>query len=102
MASARSKKKVGTITIRNLEDEQHVDSQGSFQEEQGEQGEQGDQSPPNEDSIAKIAEFVNENPGIFKQLGRFFKRKGKEKAESSKRRLDHSHPEASGRRSVSK
>ena len=41
----------------------------------------------NEETLTKIVEFVAENPSIFKDLGRFFKRKGKEKVESSKRRL---------------
>ena len=34
-----------------------------------------------------MAEFVAENPGIFEELGRFFKTQAREKAESSKRRL---------------
>ncbi|XP_027182223.1 uncharacterized protein LOC113780640 [Coffea eugenioides] len=33
-----------------------------------------------------MAEFVADNPNIFEELGRYFKRQGKEKAESSKRR----------------
>lgn len=33
----------------------------------------------NEDAIAKMAEFVNENLDIFEQLKRFFKRKEREK-----------------------
>ena len=40
----------------------------------------------NEDAIAKMAEFVEHNPNIFEELGRYFKRQGKKKAESSKRR----------------
>ncbi|XP_027156081.1 uncharacterized protein LOC113756723 [Coffea eugenioides] len=42
--------------------------------------------PNNEDAIAKMAEFVSDNPNIFEELGRYLKRQGKEKAESSKRR----------------
>ncbi|XP_027155690.1 uncharacterized protein LOC113780842 [Coffea eugenioides] len=33
-----------------------------------------------------MVEFVADNPNIFEELGRYFKRQGKEKAESSKRR----------------
>nr|XP_027099139.1 uncharacterized protein LOC113718431 [Coffea arabica] len=33
-----------------------------------------------------MAKFVADNPNIFEELGRYFKRQGKEKAESSKRR----------------
>lgn len=35
-----------------------------------------------------MAKFINEHPSIFEQLGRYFKRKGKKKAESSKPRPD--------------
>ncbi|XP_027063199.2 uncharacterized protein [Coffea arabica] len=42
--------------------------------------------PNNEEAIAKMAEFVSHNPTIFEELGRYLKRQGKEKAESSKRR----------------
>ncbi|XP_071920747.1 uncharacterized protein [Coffea arabica] len=42
--------------------------------------------PNNEEAIAKMAEFVSHNPTIFEELGRYLKRKEKEKAESSKRR----------------
>lgn len=49
-----------------------------------------------------MAKFVNENPSVFKQLGRFFKWKGKERAESSRRQPEHSPPEASERKSVSR
>lgn len=102
MAPPHSKKKTGTITIRDLKEKQHRDSQGSYHEEMDDQEGQGDQSPLNKDAIAKMAEFVNENPSFFEQLERLFMGKGKEKAELSKRRPEHSPPETSERRSVSK
>ena len=37
-----------------------------------------------------MAEFVSENPNIFEELGRYFKRQGKQKVESSKRKSDES------------
>ncbi|XP_071909560.1 uncharacterized protein [Coffea arabica] len=49
--------------------------------------------PNNEEAITKMAEFVSHNPTIFEELGRYLKRQGKEKAESSKRRPTRS-PEA--------
>nr|XP_027097533.1 uncharacterized protein LOC113717083 [Coffea arabica] len=53
--------------------------------------------PVNEDAIARMtAEFVADNPNIFEELGRYFKRQGKEKAESSKRRLAKSPEVPSG------
>nr|XP_027123348.1 uncharacterized protein LOC113740056 [Coffea arabica] len=63
--------------------------QDRISEEQGSQRTQ----PNNEDAIAKMAEFVSDNPNIFEELGRYLKRQGKEKAESSKRRPTKS-PEA--------
>ncbi|XP_071905664.1 uncharacterized protein [Coffea arabica] len=56
--------------------------QDRISEEQGSQRTQ----PNNEDAIAKMAEFVSDNPNIFKELGRYLKRQGKEKVESSKRK----------------
>ncbi|XP_027094951.1 uncharacterized protein [Coffea arabica] len=50
--------------------------------------------PANEEAITRMAEFVTENPNIFEELGRYFKRQGKQKAESSKRKSDGS-PEVS-------
>lgn len=49
-----------------------------------------------------MAKFVNDNSGIFEQLGRFFKRKWKDKAKSSKRLPDHSPLKSSEKRSVTK
>ena len=37
-----------------------------------------------------MAKFVNNNPNIFEELGRYLKRQGKQKAESSKRRSEES------------
>lgn len=85
MTLPHSKRKTSTITIRDLEEEQHGNSQWSYQEEHGDWEEQDDQLPLNKDFIVKMAEFINENPNFFEHLGRFFKRKEKEKAESSKR-----------------
>ena len=42
--------------------------------------------PANEEAITRMAEFVTENPNIFEELGRYLKRQGKQKAESSKRK----------------
>nr|XP_027099262.1 uncharacterized protein LOC113718566 [Coffea arabica] len=50
--------------------------------------------PANEEAVARMAEFVTENPNIFEELGRYLKRQGKQKAESSKRKSDGS-PEGS-------
>ena len=50
--------------------------------------------PANEDAIARMAEFVTENPNIFEEVGRYLKRQRKQKAESSKRKSDGS-PEGS-------
>ncbi|XP_027174210.1 uncharacterized protein LOC113773797 [Coffea eugenioides] len=50
--------------------------------------------PANEEAITRMAEFVTENPNIFEELGRYLKRQGKQKAESSKRKSDWS-PEGS-------
>lgn len=72
MAPSHSKKKGNAISIREPESEQPIGNQGSQQEEQHEQE---DQSSPNEDAIAKMAEFVSENLNIFEQMGRFFKKK---------------------------
>ena len=44
--------------------------------------------------MTKMAEFVAENPSIFEELERHFKRQGKKKVESSKRKSDKS-PEVS-------
>ena len=46
--------------------------------------------PTNGEAMTRIAEFVAENPNIFEELGRYFKRQGKQKAESSKKRSDES------------
>ena len=35
--------------------------------------------PANEDALAKIAEFIADNPNIFEELRKYFKRQGKEK-----------------------
>nr|XP_027067492.1 uncharacterized protein LOC113693114 [Coffea arabica] len=43
-----------------------------------------------------MAEFVSDNPNIFEELGRYLKRQGKEKAESSKRRPTNSPEVPSG------
>ncbi|XP_071928199.1 uncharacterized protein [Coffea arabica] len=56
--------------------------QDRISEEHGSQRTQSN----NEEAIAKMAEFVTDNPNIFEELGRYLKRQGKEKAESSKRR----------------
>ncbi|XP_027178054.1 uncharacterized protein LOC113777217 [Coffea eugenioides] len=66
--------------------------QGRISEEHGSPRTQ----PNNEDAIAKMAEFVADNPNIFEELGRYFKRQGKEKAESSKRRSTKSPEVLSG------
>nr|XP_027089516.1 uncharacterized protein LOC113710608 [Coffea arabica] len=50
--------------------------------------------PANEEAITRMAEFVTENPNIFEELGKYLKRQGKQKAESSKRKSDGS-PEGS-------
>ena len=42
--------------------------------------------PANEEVIARITEFVAENPNIFYELRRYFKRQDTQKTESSKRR----------------
>ncbi|XP_071919055.1 uncharacterized protein [Coffea arabica] len=55
--------------------------------------------PNNEEAIAKMAEFVSHNPTIFEELGRYLKRQGKEKAESSKRRPTKSPEVPSGENS---
>lgn len=55
----------------------------------------GDQSPSSPNAITQMAKFVKENPRVFEQLGRFIKKKGKEKVESSKCQPDHSAPESS-------
>lgn len=44
--------------------------------------ERGDEQPVAEEALSKIAEFMIANFGLFKQLGRYFKWKEKEKAES--------------------
>ena len=61
--------------------------------------------PTNEEAITRMAEFVAENPNIFEELGRYFKRQDKQKAESSKRKSDGSpeipsREESDGRHSI--
>ena len=51
--------------------------------------------PANEEVITRMAEFVNENPNIFEELGRYLKRQGKQKAESFKKKSDGSPEESS-------
>ena len=46
--------------------------------------------PTNGEAMARMAKFVAENPNIFKELRRYFKRQGKQKAEFSKRKPDES------------
>ena len=52
-----------------------------------------------------MAEFVSENSNIFEELGRYFKRQGKQKVESSTRKSDgspedSSDEESEGRHSI--
>nr|XP_027082689.1 uncharacterized protein LOC113705025 [Coffea arabica] len=51
--------------------------------------------PANEEAITRMAEFVTENPNIFEELGRYLKRQGKQKVESSKRKSDGSPEDSS-------
>lgn len=96
MAPSCSKKK-GIISIRESEEDQTAGNRGSQREEH-----EGNQPPPNEDVIAKMAEFVRENPSIFEQLERFFKKKRKEMAESSKCGPNYSPSESTDRRSITR
>nr|XP_027123991.1 uncharacterized protein LOC113740648 [Coffea arabica] len=65
-------------------------SNAAQQEDISEGQESSRTQPANEEVITHMAEFVTENPNIFEELGRYLKKQGKQKAESSKRKSDGS------------
>ena len=60
--------------------------QGDIPEGQGSRGTQ----LANEEAIARMTEFVSENPNIFEEFGRYFKGQGKQKTEFSKKKSNES------------
>ncbi|XP_071906224.1 uncharacterized protein [Coffea arabica] len=65
-------------------------SNAAHQEDTSEGQESPRIQPANEEAIPRMAEFVTENPNIFEKFGRYLKRQGKQKAESSKRKSNRS------------
>ena len=88
MKPARSKSKKA-LTIE-------AEQSNAAQQENIPEGQESPRTQPaNEEAITRMTEFVTENPNSFEELGRYLKRQGKQKAESSKRKSDGSPEDSS-------